>query len=84
MLRSIADIHFTDFHREDSLSLDVSIPDISHIDALKHFLEEHSSHANICFYTKNEKSVADFLEFHEIVGCSIIPVSKNGLESCIL
>ena len=82
VLRKYANIHFTDFHREDSTSLDVGVPDIPHIDALKHYIEENSSKANICFYTKNEKSVQDFLEFHALSGCQIIPTPKSGLESC--
>ncbi len=82
-LRNICQYHCTDFHREDSVSLDVSIPDIPHIDALKHFLMEHSTHANIRFYTKNAKSIQDFLEFHTLSGCEVIAVGKKGLESCI-
>ncbi len=82
ILREYSSVHFTDFHREDSISLDVSIPDIAHIDALRQYLGENSSCANIRIYTKNEKSVADFLEYHAISSCSIIALTRNGLESC--
>ena len=39
-LRSIAGTHFTDFHRDDAISLGVDIPTIEHIDAFLVFLRE--------------------------------------------
>ena len=38
LLRASSRAHFTDFHRADSISLDVSIPDIAHIDALRQYI----------------------------------------------
>ena len=80
-LRDFCMFHFTDFHRDTSLSLDVGIPDIAHIESLKHYISENSSLANIRIYTKNEKTVHDFLEFHGLSGCEVIHVEKKGLES---
>ena len=81
-LRASSSIHFTDFHREDSISLEVSIPDIVHIDALRQYIRDNSPKANIRIYTKNEKSVQDFLDYHELSNYSIISLTRNGLESC--
>jgi len=39
-LRSIAHFHFTDFHRDDAISLGVDIPTVEHIDAFLIFLRE--------------------------------------------
>ncbi len=39
-LRSIAIAHFTDFHRDNAISLGVDIPVIDHIDAFLVFLRE--------------------------------------------
>ncbi len=39
-LRYIATTHFTDFHRDDAISLGVDIPTIEHIDAFLAFLRE--------------------------------------------
>ena len=81
-IRQIARAHYSDFHRDGSVSLDVSIPDISNIEMLKAFLDERKNNATIRIYTKYEKSISDFLEFHAISGCSIIPINRMGLESC--
>ena len=82
LLRASSRAHFTDFHRADSISLDVSIPDIAHIDALRQYIWENAPHADIRIYTKNVKSVQDFLEYHQIHGCSIVVTTRHGLESC--
>ena len=81
-LRASSSMHFTDFHREDSISLEVSIPDIVHIDALRQYIRDNSPKANIRIYTKNEKSVQDFLDYHQLSHYSIISLTRNGLESC--
>ena len=39
-LRNIVDVHCTDFHRDDAISLGVDIPTIDHIDAFLAFLRE--------------------------------------------
>lgn len=39
-IRSIAGTRFTDFHRDDAISLGVDIPTIEHIDAFLAFLRE--------------------------------------------
>ncbi len=81
-IRQIARAHYSDFHRDGSISLDISIPDIGSIENLKAFLEERKNNATIRIYTKYERSIQDFLEFHGISGCNIIPINRMGLESC--
>ena len=72
--------HFTDFHRDGAVSLDVSIPQISHIDEFLSFLREENlkekGKSKITLYTKYEKSVQDFFEYNSISGIKIVPVTK--------
>ena len=80
-LRSIAGTHFTDFHRDDAISLGVDIPTIEHIDAFLAFLRENteadlssSTDTGLCrddkktvaIYTKFIKTVQEFVEFHKL------------------
>lgn len=83
ILRASADYHCTDFHREGATSLDVEIPEISHIDALLAFLREQSE-ASIQIYTKFAKTVGEFLEFHALSHVKVVEVSKLGLESFMM
>ncbi len=85
-LRSIASIHFTDFHRDDAISLGVDIPQITHIDEFLDFLREYSNPAiesniptlqrSISIYTRYTKTVQEFVEFHQIRNIEIVEVSK--------
>jgi transcription-repair coupling factor len=77
-IEHLADIHFTDFHREESLSLGVSTIQIQQIDELLSYLKNN---ANICVYTKFVKTIQDFLEFHKIEGVTLEEVRTAGLES---
>ncbi len=79
-LRTIARVHFSEFQRENSTSLDVAIPQISHVEELKEFLRERGANS-ICIYTKYEKTLRDFLEYNSLQDIAIIPISKVGLES---
>ncbi len=83
-LRNIADIHFTEFHREDSISLDVDIPYMSHIDEFLIFLREKYVHQKISIYTRFSKTVQDFLEFHKLNTIDVIETPKKWLESFIM
>lgn len=81
-LRSREDgIHFTDFHREDARDLDVSIPGITHIDALREYIQARKENAKICIYTKYEKSVREFLDYNSLTNVDIVAMTKGGLES---
>jgi hypothetical protein len=80
-IEDLADIHFTDFHREESLSLGVSTIQIQQIDELLIYLKNN---ANICVYTKFVKTIQDFLEFHKIEGVTLEEVRTTGLESISL
>jgi transcription-repair coupling factor (superfamily II helicase) len=81
-LRNFASIHFTDFHRENAIPFDVSIPSIEHIDEFLWFLQKKCDiWSSILIYTKFEKSVRDFLEFHQIIWAEIIGVSRFWIES---
>ncbi|MBP6981863.1 hypothetical protein KBB25_03760, partial [Candidatus Gracilibacteria bacterium] len=73
-------IHFTDFQSEHAQSLDISIPDIPHIDALIAFLREKKSET-ITIATKYTKSVSEFLEYNKLEGIKIIEIQKMGLQS---
>ncbi len=83
-LRGIADIHYTDFHRDDAISLWVDIPTIEHIDGLLIFLKEKTWDSNILIATKFVKTVEEFIEFHQLSNIIVIEVSRSGLESCII
>ncbi|MBC7498322.1 DEAD/DEAH box helicase [Candidatus Gracilibacteria bacterium] len=83
-LRHISDFHFTDFHRDDAISLGVDIPTIEHIDAFLAFLREERGEQRVIIYTKFIKTVQEFVEFHAIVNIEIIDVAKGGMESCIM
>lgn len=80
-LRDIANIHVTEFHREKSISLNVDIPSINHIDEFLAFLREKSTSQTIFIYTRFLKTVWDFVEFHKLKNIEIIEIQKNGLES---
>ena len=75
-LRNIADFHFTDFHRDDAISLGVDIPTIEHIDAFLAFLREERSEQTVTIYTKLVKTVQEFVEFHKLENIAIIEVAK--------
>lgn len=79
-LRIIATVHFSEFQREESVSLDVAIPQIAHVEEFKEFLKEKSP-SSVIIYTKYEKTLQDFLEYNSLPGIKIIPVQKLGLES---
>ncbi|MBX9809182.1 DEAD/DEAH box helicase, partial [Candidatus Gracilibacteria bacterium] len=83
-LREKVNIHFTDFHREDSLSLGVDIPTINHIDEFLAFLRENEGDKKIEIYTKVTKTITDFVEFHALKNIKVVEMPKIGLESCIL
>ena len=83
-LRIIADIHFTEFHREDSISLDVDIPYMSHIDEFLIFLRERYLQQKISIYTRFSKTVQDFVEFHKLNTIDVNETSKKWLESFIM
>ncbi len=85
-LRKFASIHCTDFYRENSSSFAVSIPKINHIDEFLNYLWEIHKEPSwvknqIIIYTKFEKSVRDFLEFHTLNHVDIIPLHTSGMES---
>jgi transcription-repair coupling factor len=76
--------HFTDFHRDDALSLWVDIPTIEHIDAFLVFLREERWQQRVAIYTKFVKTVQEFVEFHTLANIEIIEVAKWGIESCVI
>lgn len=80
-LRNIANIHLTEFHRENSISLNVEIISINHIDEFLAFLREKSDSQIIYIYTRFLKTVRDFVEFHKLKNIEIIEILKNWLES---
>jgi transcription-repair coupling factor (superfamily II helicase) len=77
-------IHFTDFHRDDAISLAVDIPTIEHIDAFLAFLREERWEQRVAIYTKFVKTVQEFVEFHKIANIEIIEIAKWWMESCIM
>ena len=81
ILRENVDIHFTDFHRENSRSLWVDIPSINHIDEFLAFLREESTEQKIQIYTKFTKTVQEFIEFHKLKNIEVIEVQKWWMES---
>jgi transcription-repair coupling factor len=81
ILREKVDIHFTDFHREDSYSLWVDIPSINHIDEFLGFLRDNSDTQKIQIYTKFLKTLQEFIEFHKLMNIEVIEVQKNWMES---
>ncbi len=83
-LRDIADIHFTDFHREDSLSLGVDLPNINHIDEFLAFLRDTTSTHKIHIYTKFAKTIEDFIEFHKLTNIQVTEIQKGWLESFMM
>ncbi len=83
-LRHISDFHFTDFHRDDAISLGVDIPTIEHIDGLLAFLREERWEQRVAIYTKFVKTVQEFIEFHKLANIEIIEVTKWGMESCVI
>ena len=83
-LRHIATRHFTDFHRDDAISLGVDIPTIEHIDVFLAFLREERWEQTVQIYTKFVKTVQEFVEFHKLENIEIIEVTKWGMESCII
>lgn len=74
-LREIANIHYTDFHRDDAISLSVDIPTIQHIDEFLAFLRENSDKV-VQIYTKFSKTIEEFIEFHKLKNIQIIEVQK--------
>lgn len=63
----------------------VESPHIEHIDDFIQFLRDPVRvRQQIGIYTRFEKTVQEFLEFHAIQGARITPVSKLGLESTII
>lgn len=83
-LRDYANIHYTDFHRDDAISLWVDIPNVEHIDAFLGFLREERWTQQVVVYTKFVKTVQEFVEFHKIANISVIEVTKWWIESCIM
>jgi transcription-repair coupling factor len=83
-LRNIASIHFTDFHRDEGISLGVDIPTISHIDEFLAFLRKERWEKQIIIYSRYIKTVQEFVEFHRIENIEIVEVNKWGMESCIM
>lgn len=73
-------IHFTDFQSEHAQNLDISIPDIPHIDGLIAFLREKKSET-IMIATKYTKSVSEFLEYNKLEGIEVIEIQKMWLQS---
>jgi transcription-repair coupling factor (superfamily II helicase) len=84
ILRDIADIHFTDFHREDAISIWVDMIDIHHIDEFVAFLRENTTIQGISIYTKFIKTVEEFIEFHKLTNIQVIETQKWWLESFII
>ena len=74
-------IHLTDFHREWAMSLDVSIPGITHIDALREYIQWRWAPAKICIYTRYDRSVREFLEYNSLSNVEIMAMTRWGLES---
>lgn len=83
-LRHVSHFHYTDFHRENALSLWVDIPTIEYIDALLTFLREERWEQRVIIYTKFVKTVQEFIEFHALTHIEVIEVAKWGMESCIM
>lgn len=81
-LRSVASIHYTDFHRDDALSLGIEIPTINHIDALLWVLRD-TQYECVRIYTKLEMTLREFLEFHTLSRVELIGVKKVWLQSAI-
>jgi transcription-repair coupling factor (superfamily II helicase) len=57
-----AEVHFADFTEKDGISLEGFEYSETHIDALVHLLKDEQTSIHI--YTRYEKTLADFLEFH--------------------
>lgn len=83
LLRETCDIHFTDFHRDESESIAIDIPNITHIDEFLAFLREKTETGVVSIYTKFVKTIEEFIEFHSLKNIEIIEVQKLGLESFI-
>ncbi len=83
LLRETCDIHFTDFHRDESESIAIDIPSITHIDEFLAFLREKTETGGVSIYTKFVKTIEEFIEFHSLKNIEIIEVQKLGLESFI-
>lgn len=66
ILRDLCDIHFTDFHRENTISVGVDIPEIHHIDEFVAFLREIPISQKVSIYTKFVKTIEEFIEFHKL------------------
>jgi hypothetical protein len=74
-LRSMAHYHYTDFHREDAVSLGVDIPTIEHIDALLLFLRETT--CPVLIYTKHMMTITEFIEFHKLENITLVEVNTS-------
>ncbi len=80
-LRTYVDIHCTDFHREDSISMGVDIESIHHIDAFLAFLREKTVSQGVSIYTKFAKTIEEFVEFHNLERIQVIAVQRAWIES---
>ncbi|NRH21003.1 DEAD/DEAH box helicase [Candidatus Gracilibacteria bacterium] len=80
-LREISQIHFTDFHRDESFSMAIDIPTINHIDEFLAFLREKTEDGIVHIYTKFLKTLEEFVVFHSLKNIEIFEVQKPGLES---
>lgn len=76
ILRDISNYHFTDFHRENSISVGVDIPEIHHIDELIAFLREIPNTQKVVIYTKFVKTIEEFIEFHKLKNIQAIETQK--------